>query len=347
MTQVQSGLARLVCFCLFVLVIAPANMSAAVYANGGVRSNSITICFVGDALVSRPLRVQQILAYIREYQFVANIQFSFLGTCPPASTQPNGDAFFNGDIRIVIPATSVDATTPIPGRGCSGPSTADWKSFSNSPNDLPNLRACLYNLKLGDDPWNSTPYLNHTLHEFGHALGLAHEHERTDVDRTICNTPTFGGSLSTGFMTPYDRFSVMNYQFPSCGINGNYDNSGLSDWDRLAVHILYPEALQVAEFVGTTVVRTTDTIRLRSAWGARGANLTFVAQDFRWTISGNLASSSSTLTSTLLPGTYMLGFNHRDFLGRTYTYVGVLRVLPPTIYTQRVAAPIASRLPLL
>ena len=76
--------------------------------------------------------------------------------------------------------------------------TGDWGSFSNFPNDLPNARACVYNLKLGDDGSGGVAYLNHTLHEFGHALGLAHEHIRSDVDTTICTAPGFGGTVSTG-----------------------------------------------------------------------------------------------------------------------------------------------------
>jgi hypothetical protein len=148
-------------------------------------------------------------------------------------------------------------------------------------------------------------------------------------------------------MTPYDRFSVMHYQFLACGINGNYDNTGLSEFDRLAVHILYPESVLVAEFVGTTVVRSTDAIALRSAWEARGANLAFVAGNFRWNIPGVLTRLSPDLNATLPVGTYTLQFSHSDFLGRNYSYQGTLRVLSPATYDQQTAASIAALLPLL
>src|SRR5437870_6729775 len=102
---------------------------AGVYAGAGVRSNPITVCFVGDAVTSRPLRVQQILTYIREYQFAANIRFNFLGTCSPPTTQQNGNDFYDGDIRIVIPATSVDGTTSqVPGKGRSEEHTSELQS---------------------------------------------------------------------------------------------------------------------------------------------------------------------------------------------------------------------------
>src|SRR5580765_3184107 len=89
---------------LFGLAV-PIYCFAGVFAGAGVRSSPITLCFVGDAVTSRPVRVQQILTYIREYQFAANIRFSFLGTCSPPTTQQNGNDFYDGDIRIVIPIT--------------------------------------------------------------------------------------------------------------------------------------------------------------------------------------------------------------------------------------------------
>lgn len=76
------------------------------------------------------------------------------------------------DIRVLLPFTSA-------------PWTGGWGSWSNAPNDLATNRANLYNLKLGGEPYGASamPYLNYTLHEFGHALGLSHEPERNDVEK--------------------------------------------------------------------------------------------------------------------------------------------------------------------
>src|SRR5205085_1411460 len=112
------------------------------------------------------------------------------------------------------------------------------------------------------DALNGDPYLNHTLHEFGHALGLAHEHQRADVNAN-CTEPNYGGGV-TSYLTPYDRASVMHYQFVSCHIDGNYGISGLSYYDRLAVHVLYPEDQRVAEYAGHTVIHGSEALVLRA-----------------------------------------------------------------------------------
>jgi hypothetical protein len=331
-----------------------------VYANGGVRGKEISVCFVGDALTSRALRVHEIQQYVQNYQYAANIVFNFIGSCPRAMMGSDGKDFHDGDIRIVIPTTSVDATLPVPGKGC--PMTGDnsgWGSWSNFPNDLTANRSCLYNMKLGDDPWVATPYLNHTLHEFGHALGLAHEHQRIDADRSCisldrwCKTPDKDGRLpncrvDSGLLTQYDTASVMSYQFLSCGINGNYGYDGLSIWDQLGVHILYPEDQQVAEFVGTIVIRTSDLLSLESAWKFRGANIDIVATGFVWQLNSRTVSTTPELSNRInAPGNYTLTLNYDDFLGRSYSYTGIVRVLRPQDYTNLIAAPVAAQIPLL
>jgi hypothetical protein len=277
--------------------------------------------------------------------------------------QSNGNDFFDGDIRVVLRNTTgtkvstwpgEEGTGPVPGKSC--PSFLDangkynsgndgWGSWSNAPDDLEKNRACLYNLKLGDDPWNATPYLNHTLHEFGHALGLAHEHERDDVDKTSCTEPGYGGGATDGHMTPYDRHSVMHYKFATCGINGNYDYTGLSDLDRVALRILYPEDNRLAEYVGTTVRRAGETVVLQSGWKARGANLDFVAKDFRWVVN-NRTSSSPDLIVTLSVGLYPFQYSYRDFLDRSYSTEGTIEVLSSADYDQLMGATRTAQLPL-
>ena len=70
------------------------------------------------------------------------------------------------------------------------------------------------------------------VHEFGHAIGLRHEHER--VSRDVCpyadRVPQQDPKLST-LNTPYDEVSAMNY----CS---NYQD--LSKWDIEGINRLYP-----------------------------------------------------------------------------------------------------------
>lgn len=336
-----------------VIVLAAACLServdASLYWNAGVRSSTVTVCFVGDTLTARPQRVQQILTYIKEFSYPAKIDFSFLGTCPGSKPQPSGNDWFDGDIRVVIPNTSVSGEGKVPGQGCyltddeyKPGDNVGWGSWSHSPQDLEPRRGCLYNLKLGDDGWNSVPYLNHTLHEFGHALGLAHEHQRTDVDRTICSANGFGGGVGSGFLTVYDRHSVMHYMLATCGINGNYDNTGLSSLDQLGIHILYPKTSPVAEFAGTTVLRPSDQLRLKSAWAVRGTALSFVGKNNQWRISGMLVGNQPDLSMALSEGEHHLEYTHADFLGRNYHYHGKVRVLSPDRYTRSIAGPLFS-----
>src|SRR5215831_16863189 len=200
-------------------LLLPGASRAGVYWQNGVRSSSISVCFVGDAVTSRPARVQQVISFIREYEWAANIHFAYTGTCAASVRQPNGNDYYSGDVRVVIPNTSVSFTGMVPGVGCplfldsSGHynhQNDGFGSWSNAPNDLEANRACQYNLKLGDDGDARGPYLNHTLHEFGHALGLAHEHSRADANAP-CTEAGYRGSL-TSYITTYDRAPAVSME---------------------------------------------------------------------------------------------------------------------------------------
>lgn len=339
----------LICLAIILLSYFPA-VHAALYWEQGVRSKQISVCFVGDAVISRPDRVAEILDYITHFEWAANIRFNYWGSCPAATQDANGNDLYDGDYRVVIPNISVTGTGAIPGNGC--PMFLDdngnynggndgWGSWSNAPDDLNDNRACLFNLKLGDDPWNDTPYLNHTLHEFGHGLGLSHEHARNDVNEN-CTESGYGGSVSTGFITPYDRNSVMHYRFGSCSIDGNYGRNGLSKWDELALHIMYPEDIKVAEVSGRVVVRSTENLRLHSTWEDRGANMNYAAKNFHWSVDGNTVSTSSSLQIHLPVGVHKMSVSHQDFLDHSYTFTTIITVLSPDQYKRKIVAPIAT-----
>ena len=77
---------------------------------------------------------------------------------------------------------------------------------------------------------------SNAIHEFGHALGIAHEQNRPDTDRSLC-TDAPQGTNGDVIIGPFDNSSIMNYCF-----NSSY-NDALSATDRATIHTMYPETL--------------------------------------------------------------------------------------------------------
>jgi hypothetical protein len=404
---------------LFLVAALPAH--AALYWNAGVRGPKPTVCFAGDGATAQPARVQQIKEYLTQFEHAANIRFTYKSAC---TNQPkDGKDFWLEDIRVVIPGTGGDLfgkVKPVPGNGCpmADPGGGGW---SNSPAEFDANRPCVFNMHLGNDNFTAqqlgdpsggaTPFVNHTLHEFGHALGLSHEHERLDVDKSrvlgfldqiegvdatkaqaiydagyrnwawiagtpvatlqqipgfttvaaatalrdnakkaeAAGVPVYGGG-GTFFMTPYDPLSVMHYTWNELKgfAPGNYANTGLSGYDRLALHILYPEDARVAELLGRRVLRTGETLDLVAQWEAAGADMAHVAKNFAWKLDGATASTTTRLKRVMpAAGTFRLELTHADLLDRGYAYTGEVRVLEPPDFAKRISARVTTTLPLM
>jgi Tachylectin/Astacin (Peptidase family M12A) len=70
------------------------------------------------------------------------------------------------------------------------------------------------------------------VHEFGHALGFAHEQNRTDAP-LVCQKDA-QGTVGDWWVTPYDANSIMNY------CNPLWNNDGLlSESDKYGIRFLY------------------------------------------------------------------------------------------------------------
>ena len=396
---------------------------AALYWESGVRTATPTVCFAGTGGTARADRIAQIKEVLKQFEYAANIRFDYKTSCTN-QPQANGNDFWLEDIRVVVPDTDGNLygkITPVPGKGCPMNDPKLGGGWSNSPAEFAANRPCVFNMHLGNDSFanagfgdpsgGATPFINHPLHEFGHALGLSHEHERTDVrkDQVLtffqkidgvdateaqaiydagyrnvvwirgtaisdlqkipgfttvaaatalrdnaqkaedAGVPVYGGG-STFFMTPYDPLSVMHYTWPETMsfAPGNYANTGLSDFDRLALHILYPEANRVAELVGRRVLRTGESLNIGSQWEAAGANIAKMAKNFSWKIDNIPASSTSKVTVKMpSAGTFKLDFTYSDFLNRSYAYTGELRVLTPEDFAKKISSRAAATLPLM
>lgn len=379
-------------FCIAAL--APTAVSPGALTSVGastVLGNRITVCFVGDAVTAPApaLFVAQIQGFLRDHEAVANINYVFTGQCAGPTIDAAGLDVYGGDLRLVLSGTTVPYSPPpnaagrrvIPGNGCdrgvpvaidsmtrlavldaSGNEIDTFASFGIFPSErTPQWDThCQWNMRLGSDGQGGVPWRNHTLHEFGHSLGFAHEQTRPDARDAIRNaacsrnpdgtdsqwfadlpTQALGNTLLS--TEPYDFASTMNYSVPDCGYVGNYSNAGLGELEKLSLHFMYPETERVAEYYGRTVLRTGETSTLVALWPLRGSSITNnpMITSYAWSVDGQLLASGPAATSAALQfptaGDRRLTLSYTDFAGRGFSFQTTVHVLAPDQFARRMA----------
>lgn len=358
----------------------------ALYANMGRQSNQVRACFVLGPTPSTVTQatLDEIRSRITEWsQGDTSLSFTWSSNLSTMQSMTFGSTtyltsctrnattgVFNEQFRIYVDdrnlaewsAVQLPRDLPIPGTNCTGtdgigsqaedqngnpiqdPVTHLWQvelgyMYSWFPDDMVAHPTCLYTSHMY--PGQAR---NNYIHESGHGLGLAHE--QGNVGAVCSPEGPYGIPI-----TVYDRDSPMHYVLvcpDGTTTPGNWGNGGLTDYDRLAIEIMYPQWM-VSRIDGQLVGWSGgDVVWAAASWERRGAYLSntpgqAVLRYPAWYVDGRLLSTQSRPSSsewaTVGTGRHTLTLQYSNLWGDNFSGSTVVELLATQAeYDARVAA---------
>jgi hypothetical protein len=158
----------------------------------------IAVCWVNPNDVTAQVRDAVQTLVVDEFHGKTAVRFTGFGACTSADTS-----------RTMIRARFETARTT----NTSHPGGQSWVGPVARP--LPNEASATLWFGAPSD-WNRAEWLKNAtlsaaLHEFGHAIGLLHEHERSDATGCDAYPPPVSNDNLSVKIGPFDPDSIMNY----------------------------------------------------------------------------------------------------------------------------------------
>ncbi len=202
---------------------------------------------------------------------------------------------------------------------------------------------CWYNSNLR--PW--IPRFNLALHEMGHALGMVHEHERSDETGCGASAGGGGGWPEALFITEYDPASVMHYRpaDPSCPLAAS-DSTGLTVNDVSGVGYMYPTSGH-GGIVGPAIAVQGSSVALGAEWNLFPLHFDSTLLTPRWVARTGSSvildvTGPRSVSLTVPASDVSVDFSHVDLWGTTRNTQLNIDVVTAAEYAVKVGAVVTT-----